>query len=322
MRQHQDSGLHQRSRVRQALADDVGCGPMHGFEHGAFLAEICRRHDPKAAHQARREVRHDIAIQVRQHQQVERLRSHYQLHAAVVHDQLGVLDLWKLRGGLAAALQEQAVAHLHDVGLVDSGDFLAPLAAGVFKSRARDACGCRSGDDLQAFHNAGNQLVLDSGVEVFRVFTKDDHVDRQVLKAALESWQHLDRPEIHVHVQLLAQRHIHTLVPAADRSGSRPLQSHARALDRLHHGVGQHHPGLCQGCGSCVRRLPFDRRARSLHRAHGRRRNFRADAVAGDQGDLVSHYRYYTGGGCCDSRLELRAEANGRHAIAPPRDHR
>src|SRR6266849_763186 len=45
-------------------------------------------------------------------------------------------------------------------------------------------------------------------------------------------------------------------------------------------------------------------------------------AIAGDQRDLMSHSRYYTGGALHDSRLDSRAAANGRRAVARPRHHR
>src|SRR5437867_12493901 len=42
--QHQNCGLQKCSRVSDAFPGDVGSGAVHGFEHGAFLADVCPRH--------------------------------------------------------------------------------------------------------------------------------------------------------------------------------------------------------------------------------------------------------------------------------------
>ena len=56
-------------------------------------------------------------------QHVVELRLLDQLHAHVVDDPVLELDPPRVVGGdLAAALEEEAVGQLHDVGLVDGGD--------------------------------------------------------------------------------------------------------------------------------------------------------------------------------------------------------
>jgi len=84
-----------------------GAVAVNGLEDRAVLAEIRAGHDAEAAHQSGSQVRDDVAIKVRQHQQVKRFRPHHELHTAVVDDQLVVGDIGILGGGLAAALQEQ-----------------------------------------------------------------------------------------------------------------------------------------------------------------------------------------------------------------------
>jgi hypothetical protein len=83
---------------------------------------------PRPADQAGDEVREDVAEQVRRHQHVELPRVQHQLHRAgvddhaVEHEAALVLALVELLAGL----EEDAGQRLHDVGLVDDRDLLAP----------------------------------------------------------------------------------------------------------------------------------------------------------------------------------------------------
>ena len=74
-------------------------------------------------------------------------------------------------------LEEQAVAHLHDVGFVDGGHALAAVLARVLEGEPRDARRGLLGDDLQALDDARDHLVLEPRVEVLGVLANDDEVD-------------------------------------------------------------------------------------------------------------------------------------------------
>ena len=66
-------------------------------------------------------------------------RTTHQLHARVVDDDLLVLQVGVALRDLAAALDEQAVRALHDVGLVHRGDRLAAVLARVLERKLGDA---------------------------------------------------------------------------------------------------------------------------------------------------------------------------------------
>ena len=113
-----------------------------------------------------------------QHQHVVQLRLLDQLHAHVVDDAVLELDPAGVLGGdLPAALQEEAVGELHDVGLVDGGDLAAAVAQRVLERVARDALRGGAGDDLDALGGIGPDPVLDPGVQVLGVLADDDQVD-------------------------------------------------------------------------------------------------------------------------------------------------
>src|SRR6266705_85330 len=64
--EHEIAAHQQRRRIREALAGDVGRGTVHGFEHRAFIADIGAGHDTQAADEARSQVAHDVAIEIRE----------------------------------------------------------------------------------------------------------------------------------------------------------------------------------------------------------------------------------------------------------------
>ena len=71
--------------------------------------------------------------------------------------------------------------------------------------------------------------------------------------------------------------------------GDRPFQSDASALDGFDQFFGNVFVVFLEGLGARLKDFPFELHAGGFQNAHGRLRNFRADAVAGNECDLVSH---------------------------------
>ena len=135
--EHQDRRLHQRGRVRDALAGDVRRAAVDGFEDGVVLARCWRRArcparppgPPPGPRRCRRRGSASAARRTVSGRMTSCMRG-------VVDDQLLVLDLGIFARHLAAAAQEQAVAELHDVGLVDRGHLLAARSAARRRRRS------------------------------------------------------------------------------------------------------------------------------------------------------------------------------------------
>ena len=157
---------------------------------------------------------------------------HHEVHARRVDDALVVGDVGELARHLAAALEEQAVAELHDVGLVDRRH---PLAAEASRACSNANCAIRvDAFSVMIFRLStmpGHDLVLEPGVEVLGVLADDDQVD--VLEAARDAGEVLDRPQVRVEVERLAQPDVHAREPFADRRRHRPLQRDLVPLDRV-----------------------------------------------------------------------------------------
>ena len=138
-------------RVRHVLAGVLGRGAVHGLEDRALGADVGARRDAETADETGREVGDDVAVEVRQHEHVPPLGVQHELHARRVHDVVLELDagVLVLLGDLAGDLQEQAVGHLEDVGLVHRGDLLAAVGDGVVEGVAHDALGAGDRDRLE-----------------------------------------------------------------------------------------------------------------------------------------------------------------------------
>ena len=77
--------------------------------------------------------------------------------------------------------------------------------------------------------------------------------------------------------------------PLAHGRGHRPLQSDPGAFDRLDQFLGNIFVILGEGLGARLKDFPIELHPGGFQNAHGGLRDFRADAVAGNESDLVSH---------------------------------
>ena len=255
---------------------------MHGFEDAAFVAVIYAGHNSQSAYQTCRQIRDDVSIQILQEQRVEPFRTRDKLHAGVVDDALVTFNTGKEIGNLAADPEEQPVAHLHDVGLVDYGDFLAPGPAGVFERELSDSLRCLASDDFQALDHARDDLMFDAGVEAFGVFAHDNQVEAAPFGG--DALQALDRTEVRVQVEVLAQRDVDALVTRANRGSQGSLQGKACSGDRIQKILRQRGPELLYGRITREDPFPFGAKSGRFENLHHRVRDFGADPVPGYQG--------------------------------------
>lgn len=122
----------------------------------------CSTDDAGTANQTRSNVVDDVSVEIRRHHDIELMRIGHQLHGGVVDNHLLELDSWIKFSHLFAASQEQSIAQLHDVGLVNGGDLLAVVLGGVVEGELCDSQRLGLGDDFEALDDTGNCLVLES----------------------------------------------------------------------------------------------------------------------------------------------------------------
>ena len=170
---------------------------MGRLEKRDLVTEVGTGRQPETADQPGSQVRKDVPIEVRHHDDVVLPRVLDQLHRHVIHDSVIELDVRMLLGDLLGDLQEEPIGELHDVGFVH-GSHLAPsMAAGVIEGKVDDSRARRyrnwfnaeprvgpdrpAGSSTDLFdHPFGfrfSLLELDAGVDVFGVLAHDDQID-------------------------------------------------------------------------------------------------------------------------------------------------
>jgi hypothetical protein len=105
---------------------------------------------------------------------------------------------------------------------MDGADLAAAIPASVVEGEADDALTALHGGQLQAMADVSSLTVLDSGVDVFLVFTDHDEVHIWVV-GRNERREGAYWPNICEEPELLANRYVERLMSATLRCNQRPL---------------------------------------------------------------------------------------------------
>ena len=146
---------------------------------GRWASRLPGRRETKTADQAGREVRHDVSVEIRHDENLvsvgRRVGDH--LQAGIVKE-LGVeLDGGEVPADLLRGVEEEAVRHLHDGGLVHGAHLALAHLLGVLEGKAEHALGSGAGDELDALHHAVHDHMLDAGVFALGVLADEHGVD-------------------------------------------------------------------------------------------------------------------------------------------------
>ena len=286
-----------------------GAEPCVGSKTAASVPKFAARGEAEPADQARGKVGDDVAVQVREHEHVVLLGPLDELHRQVVDDAVLELDVRVLLRDLAGDLEPEPVRELHDVRLVHGRHLAAAEPARVVERELDDPARAFDGDRLDRDPRVVGQLaavvadplgqlrrlcradlVLDARVEILGRLADDHEVD--VLVARPDSGIALARPHLSVQVEALAERDVDRAEAAADRGRDRALERDAARPDRVQDAFGQRIPTvLLHDVAARVLDVPVELDAGRLEDAARRLAQLRAGAVAGDQGDSVSHRR-------------------------------
>ena len=194
--QHHDAREHHRHRVHPVLTLVLRRRPMRGLEDRRVHAEVSAGCKSEAADQARGEIGDDVAVEVREHENLVFLRTLHELHREVVDDPVLELDVAVRARHLAGDLQVEAVGELHDVGLVHGRHLVPAISSRVVEREFDDSSRSRHRDRLDrdarvrldrtsSLFDPGDQLAsllgtlleLDARVEILGVLAYDDEVD-------------------------------------------------------------------------------------------------------------------------------------------------
>src|SRR6185437_7279082 len=258
----------------------------------------------------RAQVGHDVAVEVRQHQDVVQLGLLHELHTHVVHDPVVELDVGVLGRHLPRHVEPEAVGVLHDVGLVHRGHLAAAVGARVVERELHHPAGARLGDrldrdagalaDLRAGHALDRlgdlalalrpALELDARVEILGVLAHDHEVDAGVGVAGADARVVLARAHLRVQVERLAQADVDRAESAADRGRDRALDGGAVAADRLDDVAGERVAAVAiHDVGAGVLHVPVEACPGGLQNPPRRICDLGAGTVAGNECDTMTH---------------------------------
>ena len=205
--QHHNRTQQESSGVSKTLAGDIRSGTVDSLEDGALISNVSGGGETKTTNETSAHIGENVTVKVGHDQDfvVVWSRGGDHLQAGVVK-QLGIkFDVGELLGHVARALEEQAVRHLEDVGLVHHRDLLAAGAAGsvqeetvghlhdgslvhdadlllsgglsMLESEAQDTLRGFPSDEFNTLDNTINNDVLNSGVFTLGVLTDQHSVD-------------------------------------------------------------------------------------------------------------------------------------------------
>ncbi len=115
----------QREEIRLTGADQVRRVAVNGLEDVAVVADVDRVAGGNAARESGAEVAQDVAVEILGQQHVELVRIEHQTHARGIDDAVVDFDVGVAGGDGAYGVQEETIALLQDVRLVDGRDLPA-----------------------------------------------------------------------------------------------------------------------------------------------------------------------------------------------------
>lgn len=176
--QHHHRADQDGARVGDVLTRNFEAGVRHALrEEGVVGSDAGTGGHADSSRDARGDVGDDAAVEVGGDHDVELRGVFDELHGAVVHDHLLILEEGELLRCFPRALEEESVYQLHDIGLVDNGHLLPSTQMGELEGILEQSFGVGPGGDLERLHDSGVDLVLDARELSLYVLADDCDVD-------------------------------------------------------------------------------------------------------------------------------------------------
>src|SRR5215831_3659747 len=173
------------------------------------------------------------------------------------------------------------------------------VLASIFESKLSNAGRSLFRHDLEALDDAGDHLVLQTGIESLGVFANDDQVDIRIARGNVR--QIANRTEVGVELELLSQGDVDAGKAAADRRSHWPLQSDFCAFKRRDQIFWNVFTGFLIGLCSDGERFPVKLHTRCFQNAHNCVSDLGTDAVARNESNFVTHeFRFLWKDKLCD----------------------
>src|SRR4030095_8638972 len=140
---------------------------------------------------------------------------------------------------------------------------------------------------LETLNDAGNDFVLDAGVETFRVLPHDYQIEIWIATGNVR--QGSNRPQVRVKIERFTQTNVDRRKAFAHRRGDRALESHLVPLNRFNQFVRQSLAGFIESLLAGDVSFPFDLDTGCFDDAHDGGGDFRSNPIARNQCDTMLH---------------------------------
>ena len=149
---------------------------MDRFEHGNGRPDVGGTGKTNGSGNLGGNIRDDVTVEIQCNDDVKRLRHGCHACGPDINDLVIALNRWILLGNVVEHLVEETVRVLHDVVFRHARNGSTTMSQSVFKGVSDNALATRTCYKLQNLGYFGSLLVLNPGIQVFLVFTNDDHI--------------------------------------------------------------------------------------------------------------------------------------------------
>jgi hypothetical protein len=299
---HHDGRKQESSGVGEVLAGNIGGRTVDSLEDGALVTNVAGRGQTKTTNETSTHIRQNVTVEVGHDEDlvVVWVRVGNHLQAGVV-EQLGVkLDVRIVLGDVTGSVEEKAVRHLHNGGLVDDADLALANAVGILECKTENSLRSLPGDQLDALHDTIDDNMLNSTVFALGVLTDQDGV--HVVVRSLVAGDRLAGTQVGEEVEGSAQSQVQRNVTLANRSGQGTLEGNVVTLNAVNRGVGDDGLAVLE-LWRHIDGFPLDRHLRSLATV---------EDIVGDDAHISSRVDVL------DSLGDLRSDTitlNQRHSV-------
>jgi len=213
--EHHNTGEEESSWVSLVLASDIWSSTVNGLKDGQVVGtDVSGWGDSETANKAGTEIGKNVSVEVWHDEYIELgwVLDHVKADGVEVH--FTVVDLWVLLGSLSDAVNEESVAHSHNVSLVHSGDGASLVVDSVLEGKLGDLSAGLFSDKLDTLDDAWNDLVLNTGVLSLGVLSNSDQVD--VFVGGWEALQADAWSNVGVKAKSFSEHQVHAWVAGAD----------------------------------------------------------------------------------------------------------
>ena len=136
MTEHENAGKNQSDGIDFVESLILRRASVSRFEDGAVVSDIRARSDAQTADETRAKVAQDIAVKIRERDDIVKFRLLDELHAHVVDNAFVKFDLREILRDVARGFEPQAVGEFHDIRFVNDGDLPTIVFTRIVERRA------------------------------------------------------------------------------------------------------------------------------------------------------------------------------------------